>query len=87
LVLRCVLEDETGKEAKNMIVEVTDIVAGLVLAVGILPYIPGVGKSLEKVAKWLGGFQTIIGIIAIIIGIGGLLLRNPFFPFLSCFNE
>ena len=52
-----------------MIVEITNIVAGLILAMGILPNIPAVGKSLEKVAKWLGGFQTIIGVIAIVIGI------------------
>jgi hypothetical protein len=52
-----------------MLVEITNIVAGLILAMGILPNIPAVGKSLEKVAKWLGGFQTIIGVIAIIIGI------------------
>jgi hypothetical protein len=58
-----------------MLVEVTDIVAGLILAVGILPYIPGVGKSLEKVAKWLGGFQAIAGVIAIIIGIWRLDVR------------
>ena len=58
---------------KTVIIEITNIVAGLILAIGILPSIPGVGKSLEKVAKWLGGFQTIIGIIAIIIGIWGLV--------------
>lgn len=52
-----------------MIVEITNILAGLILAIGILPSIPAVGKSLEKFAKWLGGFQTIIGVIAIIIGI------------------
>lgn len=52
-----------------MIVEITNIVAGLILAMGILPNIPAVGKSLEKIAKWLGGFQTIIGVIAIIVGI------------------
>jgi len=52
-----------------MIVEIMNIIAGLVLAMGILPSIPAVGKSLEKVAKWLGRFQTIIGIIAIIVGI------------------
>jgi hypothetical protein len=52
-----------------MIVEITNIVAGLILAMGILPNIPAIGKSLEKVAKWLGGFQTIIGVIAIIVGI------------------
>lgn len=54
---------------KCMIVEITNIIAGLILITGILPLIPAVGKSLEKVAKWLGRFQTIIGIIAIIIGI------------------
>jgi len=52
-----------------MIVELTNIVAGLILAMGILPSIPAVGKSLEKVAKWLGRFQMIIGVIAIIVGI------------------
>lgn len=49
------------------------IIAGLILALGILPSIPAVGKSIEKVAKWLGRFQTVIGIIAIILGIWGLL--------------
>jgi len=52
-----------------VIIEITNIVAGLILAMGILPSIPAVGKSLEKVAKWLGRFQTIIGVIAIILGI------------------
>jgi hypothetical protein len=54
---------------KNVIVEIMNIIAGLVLAMGILPSIPAIGKSLEKIAKWLGGFQTIIGIIAIIVGV------------------
>ncbi len=49
------------------------IIVGLILIVGILPAIPALGKHLEKLAKWLGGFQTIIGIIAIILGIWGLL--------------
>ncbi|MGB9960564.1 MAG: hypothetical protein ACPLKQ_08655 [Candidatus Bathyarchaeales archaeon] len=52
-----------------MIIEITNIVAGLILAMGILPSIPALGKSLEKIAKWLGRFQTIIGIIAIILGV------------------
>jgi len=62
-----------GLPVRGMIVEIVNIVAGLVLAMGILPSIPAVGKSLVKVAKWLGGFQTIIGVIALIIGILGLL--------------
>ena len=49
------------------------IIVGLILLVGILPAIPAMGKSLEKLAKWLGSFQTLIGIIAIIVGIWGLL--------------
>jgi cytochrome c biogenesis protein CcdA len=53
--------------------EIVALLAGLVLAMGILPSIPALGKSLEKVAKWLGRFQTIIGIIAIIVGILELL--------------
>jgi len=52
-----------------MIVEIMNIIAGLILAIGILPALPAVGKSLEKVAKWLGRFQTIIGIVAIVVGI------------------
>jgi membrane protein HdeD len=51
------------------IVEIMNIIAGLVLAMGILPSIPAIGASLEKVAKWLGRFQTIIGIVAIVVGI------------------
>jgi len=57
----------------HLLQSIVAIVAGLVLAMGILPSIPALGKSLEKLAKWLGGFQTIIGVIAIIVGIWGLL--------------
>ena len=49
------------------------IIVGLILIVGILPAIPALGKELKKLSKWLGSFQTLIGIIAIIIGIWGLL--------------
>ena len=49
------------------------IFAGLILAIGILPAIPAMGKHLEKLAKWLGGFQTIIGVIVLIIGILGVI--------------
>ena len=38
-----------------------DIIAGLILCVGFLDAIP----TLQKFAKWLGGFDTIIGIILI----------------------
>jgi hypothetical protein len=51
------------------LVEITNIVAGLILAMGILPNTPAIGKDLARVAKWLGGFQTLIGVIAIVIGL------------------
>jgi len=50
-------------------VAVMNIIAGLILCIGILEAIPAMGKYLVKLAKWLGGFQTIIGIIAIIVAI------------------
>ena len=49
------------------------IFAGLIMIVGILPLIPAVGKHLERFAKWLGGFQTIIGLIVLIVGILGVI--------------
>ncbi|MCQ8898178.1 MAG: hypothetical protein NQU48_01885 [Hadesarchaea archaeon] len=48
------------------------MIAGLVLAAGILPAIPAVEKSLEKISKWLGGFQTFIGVIALLLGLLGI---------------
>ena len=56
-----------------LIQAVMAFIVGLILIAGILPAIPALGKSLEKLAKWLGSFQTLIGIIAIIVGIWGLL--------------
>ena len=46
--------------------EYLNIVAGLILCVGLLEPLPFMGKHLAKFAKWLGGFDTIIGIIIII---------------------
>ncbi|MEM2943178.1 MAG: hypothetical protein QXN93_02700 [Methanomassiliicoccales archaeon] len=57
----------------SLLGSIVAIIAGLVLLTGILPSIPVFGKHLEKLAKWLGRFQTIIGIIAIIVGILELL--------------
>ncbi len=56
------------------------IVCALVLLAGSLYLIPALGKHLEKLAKFLGGFQALIGVIAIIVGIleigslGGVIL-------------
>src|SRR5512136_1045397 len=52
------------------------LIVGLVLLSGVLYLIPAVGKYLEKLAKWLGSFQTVIGIVAIVValwqGVGSL---------------
>ena len=40
-----------------------NIIAGLILCVSFLDAVP----TLQKFAKWLGGFDTIIGIILIIV--------------------
>jgi len=53
----------------DLAVAVMNIIAGLILCIGILEAIPAMGKYLVKLAKWLGGFQTIIGLIAIIVAI------------------
>ena len=47
-------------------IEWINIIAGLILCVGILEAVPFMGKHIVKFAKWLGGFDTIIGIILII---------------------
>jgi len=44
-------------------IEYLNILAGLILCVSFLDAIP----KLQKFAKWLGGFDTIIGIILIIV--------------------
>ena len=49
------------------------LLVGIILLTGVFYVIPAFGKYLEKFAKFLGGFQGIIGIIAIIVGIWGLL--------------
>ncbi len=49
------------------------VIAGLVLVLGILPSVPLVGEDLAKLAKWLRGFQTLIGVVAIVLGVMGLL--------------
>ena len=51
------------------------IVGGLVLLTGVLYLIPAFGKSLERLAKWLGSFQGVIGIVAIVVGL--LSLGDP----------
>ncbi len=45
------------------------VIAGLILAAGVLTAMPTLGKYLAKITKPLGAFHTVIGIIAIIVGI------------------
>jgi len=49
------------------------VVCGLVLLAGSLYLIPAMGKYLEKLAKFLGGFQGIIGVIAVILAIWDMI--------------
>jgi hypothetical protein len=50
-----------------------DIIAGLILLTGVMAVIPAVGKHLEKVCKAMAAYQVPIGVIAVIVGILGLL--------------
>lgn len=49
--------------------EIMLLLGGLVLLTGVLYLIPVLGKYVEKLAKWLGGFQTLIGVVAVIVAI------------------
>jgi hypothetical protein len=57
----------------GLILGIFMIFGGIMLAIGILMAIPALGKYLEKLAKFLGGFQTIIGIVLLIVGIWYLI--------------
>lgn len=49
------------------------LICGLVLLTGVLYLIPALGKYLEKLAKFLGGFQGLIGVIAVIVAIWDMI--------------
>jgi hypothetical protein len=49
------------------------LLVGIILLTGVFYVIPAVGKYMTRFGKWLGGFQTIIGVVAIIVGLLGLL--------------
>ena len=49
--------------------EIMLLLGGLVLLMGVLYMIPVLGKYIEKLAKWLGGFQTLIGVVSVIVAI------------------
>ncbi len=45
------------------------LIVGLILAVSVMSALPVVGKHLAKLGKALGAFQTVFGIIALVVGI------------------
>lgn len=49
------------------------IVCALVLLAGSLYLIPAMGKHLERIAKFLGGFQLVIGLVALVVAIVSML--------------
>lgn len=49
------------------------LVAGLVLLPGLFSVIPVIGEFLDSLAEWLGGFKILIGVIALFVGIFGLI--------------
>ncbi len=55
------------------IVSIMNIIAGLILITGLIAMIPAVGKSIAKYTKAMAAYQVPIGIIALILGILGLL--------------
>ncbi len=58
---------------EDWIVGLMLVVSGLVLLSGSLYLIPAMGKHLEKLAKFLGGFQGIIGVVAVILAIWDMI--------------
>ncbi len=55
------------------IVGIMNIVAGLILITGLIALIPAIGKSIAKVTKAMAAYQVPVGVIALIVGILGLL--------------
>lgn len=51
------------------LVEIMLILGALVLLTGVFYLIPVLGKYIEKLAKWLGAFQALIGVIAVIVAV------------------
>lgn len=49
------------------------LIVGLMLAASIMSALPAVGKYIAKLTKALGAFQTVLGIIALVVGIWVLI--------------
>jgi hypothetical protein len=55
------------------LVSLMDIIAGLILLTGVMPLIPVIGTDIQKVTKVMAAYQVPLGVIAVIVGILGLL--------------
>ncbi|CVK34430.1 hypothetical protein MBOURGENBZM_20800 [Methanoculleus bourgensis] len=64
------------------ITAIMNIIGGLVLCAGIIGALPVLGGFLEKAGKFLGGFQVIIGIIMMILGLLGIFSLQGIVAFL-----
>ena len=62
-----------------MLLAIFNILTGLILLTGVIGVLPGVGKHLEKFGKWLGSFQAVFGIIAIILALLNISLLSLYF--------
>lgn len=49
------------------------ILAGLLLAAGLLGSLPNFGPTFKNIARSLGAFQVVIGVVAMVLGLLGLL--------------
>ena len=62
-----------------MLLAIFNIITGLILLSGVIGVLPAVGKHLEKVGKWLGSFQAIFGLVAIVIALLNINLLGLYF--------
>ncbi|WP_292364204.1 MULTISPECIES: hypothetical protein [unclassified Methanoculleus] len=64
------------------ITAIMNIIGGLVLCAGVIGVLPVLGDFLEKAGKFLGGFQVIIGIVMMLLGLLGIFSLQGIVAFL-----
>ncbi len=52
-----------------MLTAIVAIFAGLVLLAGSMGSLPTIGHALDRLGRWLGKFDAVIGIAAIVVGL------------------
>ena len=62
-----------------VLLAIFNILTGLILLTGVIGVLPGVGKHLEKFGKWLGSFQAVFGLIAIVLALLNISLLSLYF--------